>query len=757
MSERMSFKFGKVNNITVNNTKIQNGDICFGQFEANSDYGTLAVKYNNKIFSLRPGSGEQGLPLLGNGLNKAPDYGVLPISGGGTGITSFDANKLYFYESNQGLTFSDHGITQDKLHVGNNQYIYDYPGSPIGNQIKFYVEGISYFNDQITVASDKLATFGGDVIIKKDLTAKGNINIVNQDNLSVEDAGNLSVDNEGNFGNITLINTKNNGDATNKELFSLIASNKAIFNNEVNITSSLTVDGIGTFSTDVQVTRNLTVDAQATLNNVYIPGTNVAQGGYSLQVVGDVDISGDLSVDGESHCIGGPLLLNGDLDTIGTVSIGGEMTIAEDLNTQDVYINGKKFQIASNTETIFQGSITVDVTGKFSTDVEIERYLTVNQTTWLNAGVYVGASLTANDLALYIQHGILKAYDDVIFEHTLQIEGSRLNQINSQDPALLVSNGETVLMGNFTVSGESSFLKYNLDVGENLSVGGFSEFLDHSYMDSLTICSIDDNRLRYLNFSDAGTPKFINLNTDGDFSGNESIAISFNVVDYSKEEDIGEVMNSCVSSVFTSTQILPGYIEGFTSDFLVEGKVWSLGSADYFWNEGYILELQGKSCQFNWSDTNSLDYSNGALTLNNGQFYIDYQFEENKWGWVGLSDYGQALSFTLDYSGENSVQLTTDEFLMQNKYGDWTSLTLWNFVMYGDGSGQVSMSPDGIALFDADMNTTFETNHNGTYTYTPLEIHDKIFLDDSTEGITYGTELPDPKTATVGQIFFRII
>jgi cytoskeletal protein CcmA (bactofilin family) len=62
-----------------------------------------------------------------------------------------------------------------------------------------------------------------------------------------------------------------------------------------------------------------------------------------LQVVGNVDISGDLSVDGESHYIGGPLLLNGDLDTIGTVSVGGEMTIADDLNTQDVYINGKKF------------------------------------------------------------------------------------------------------------------------------------------------------------------------------------------------------------------------------------------------------------------------------------------------------------------------------------------------------------------------------------------------------------------------------
>jgi hypothetical protein len=104
MSEQMSFKFGKVNNITVNNAKIQDGDVCFGWFEANSgnatDYGTLALKFNGKIFSLRPGSGEQGLPLLGNGLNKAPNYGVLPISGGGTGITSFDANKLYFYESN---------------------------------------------------------------------------------------------------------------------------------------------------------------------------------------------------------------------------------------------------------------------------------------------------------------------------------------------------------------------------------------------------------------------------------------------------------------------------------------------------------------------------------------------------------------------------------------------------------------------------------------------------------------------------------
>jgi hypothetical protein len=51
-------------------------------------------------------------------------------------------------------------------------------------------------------------------------------------------------------------------------------------------------------------------------------------------------------------------------------------------------------------------------------------------------------------------------------------------------------------MGDLTVSGESSFLEHNLDVGENLSVGGFSEFLNHSYMDSLTIFSVDDNRLR---------------------------------------------------------------------------------------------------------------------------------------------------------------------------------------------------------------------------------------------------------------------
>jgi hypothetical protein len=94
---------------------------------------------------------------------------------------------------------------------------------------------------------------------------------------------------------------------------------------------------------------------------------------------------------------------------------------------------------------------------------------------------------------------------------------------------------------------------------------------------------------------------------------------------------------------------------------------------------------------------------------------------------------------------------------MANKYGDWTSLTLWDFSMYEDGYGQVSVCPTGIILYDADINPTFETNHSGTYTYTPLEIYNKIFLDNSTEGITYGTELPDPKTATVGQIFFRII
>ena len=93
MADNLSFKQGLYSNIS----KLQSGDFGFAIYNDATTYGTVVIKDNNKnLVRTMPAPGILGLPLLGQGDNKSPVYGVVGINGGGTGTSSITANRLLY-------------------------------------------------------------------------------------------------------------------------------------------------------------------------------------------------------------------------------------------------------------------------------------------------------------------------------------------------------------------------------------------------------------------------------------------------------------------------------------------------------------------------------------------------------------------------------------------------------------------------------------------------------------------------------------
>jgi len=73
------------------------------------------------------------------GTNTKPVFGTLPIGQGGTGITSFTINKIYYASGSTTLTASSHSIDNSHLAINNS----------INNSYNFYVNGPSYLNGEV--------------------------------------------------------------------------------------------------------------------------------------------------------------------------------------------------------------------------------------------------------------------------------------------------------------------------------------------------------------------------------------------------------------------------------------------------------------------------------------------------------------------------------------------------------------------------------------------------------------------------------
>ena len=91
MADNLSFKQGLYSNING----LQKGDFGFATYDAT--YGTIVIKdTNDNLVYTMPAPGGSGLPLLGQGDDKSPAYGILGISGGGTGTSSITTNRLLY-------------------------------------------------------------------------------------------------------------------------------------------------------------------------------------------------------------------------------------------------------------------------------------------------------------------------------------------------------------------------------------------------------------------------------------------------------------------------------------------------------------------------------------------------------------------------------------------------------------------------------------------------------------------------------------
>ncbi len=116
MADNLSFKQGLYSNING----LQKGDFGFATYDAT--YGTIVIKdTNDNLVYTMPAPGGSGLPLLGQGDDKSPAYGILGISGGGTGTSSITTNRLLYAHTddndNNIFTAGNHYVNNTKLAI----------------------------------------------------------------------------------------------------------------------------------------------------------------------------------------------------------------------------------------------------------------------------------------------------------------------------------------------------------------------------------------------------------------------------------------------------------------------------------------------------------------------------------------------------------------------------------------------------------------------------------------------------------------
>ena len=131
----LSFKQGLYSNIK----KLKPGDFGFAIYNDATTYGTIVIKDNENLVHTMPAPGAPGLPLLGQGENKSPAYGILGIFGGGTGVSSMEDNRLLYINKNK-FNSSGHYIDSNLIAINSTT-------KPAEN---LYVKGTARFDGDIS-------------------------------------------------------------------------------------------------------------------------------------------------------------------------------------------------------------------------------------------------------------------------------------------------------------------------------------------------------------------------------------------------------------------------------------------------------------------------------------------------------------------------------------------------------------------------------------------------------------------------------
>lgn len=139
------------------------GELVTGEKYSGATSVTLNdIPYNGEDVSFYAPTdlGTENYILISKGEGYNPSWiQYLSLSQGGTGLTSWTANKLLYYDStSKALTFSNHSINTNSLAIN----------SDIATNVTFSVNGNSVFTGNSTFAGDN--TFNGDIVVNGSCT-----------------------------------------------------------------------------------------------------------------------------------------------------------------------------------------------------------------------------------------------------------------------------------------------------------------------------------------------------------------------------------------------------------------------------------------------------------------------------------------------------------------------------------------------------------------------------------------------------------